>query len=116
MFCDSPPPSTGQLSTQSEIMPKFVRNEEMPSGRENGPEKSRRARRDDVAGGNFGAAFRCFGAGRAGSEAICEGGGRPYGCSASASAWPAREAVAPDDGSHGKSRSSKYTSEATTMR
>eukprot|EP00965_Chrysotila_dentata_P184422 6088476-Pleurochrysis_carterae.AAC.1 len=116
MLCDSPPPSTGQLSTQSEIVPKRVRNEEMPSGREKGPEKRGRARRDDAAGGNFGVALKSLGAGRAGSEATCEGGGRPGGCSASASAWPAREAVELDDGSHGKRRSSKYTSEATTMR
>eukprot|EP00965_Chrysotila_dentata_P074401 2457347-Pleurochrysis_carterae.AAC.2 len=116
MLCDSPPPSTGQLSTQSEIMPKRVRNEEMPSGREKGPEKRMRARRDEAAGGDFDAAAKCFGAGRAGSEAACDGGGKPGGCSASASAWPAREAVEFGDGSHGKRRSSKYTSEATTMR
>eukprot|EP00965_Chrysotila_dentata_P244128 6205785-Pleurochrysis_carterae.AAC.3 len=97
-------------------MPKRVRNEEMPSGREKDPEKRRRASHDDAAGGNFGAALRCFGAGRAGSEATCEGGGRPGGCSASASAWPARAAVEFDDGSHGKRCSSKYTSEATMMR
>eukprot|EP00965_Chrysotila_dentata_P134216 4438569-Pleurochrysis_carterae.AAC.1 len=116
MLCDSPPPSTGQLSTQSEIMPKRVRNDEMPSGREKGPEKRRRARRDDAAGSNLGEALKSLGAGRAGSEATCEDGGRPGGCSASASAWPAREAVELDDGSQGKRRLSKYTSEATTMR
>eukprot|EP00965_Chrysotila_dentata_P156392 5166403-Pleurochrysis_carterae.AAC.1 len=81
-----------------------------------GPKKRRRARRDDAAGGDFGVALRCFGAGRAGSEAACEGGGKPGGCSASASVWPAREAAELGDGRHGKRRSSKYTSEATTMR
>eukprot|EP00965_Chrysotila_dentata_P233778 6199783-Pleurochrysis_carterae.AAC.2 len=50
MLCDSPPPSTEQLSTQSETMQKRAKNEEILSGRENGPEKRRRARRDDATG------------------------------------------------------------------
>eukprot|EP00965_Chrysotila_dentata_P177064 5847976-Pleurochrysis_carterae.AAC.1 len=84
----------------------------MPSGRENGPEKRRRARRDDAAGDDFGVAEQ----GRKRHAMACEGGGKPGGCSASASACPAREANELDDGCHGKRRSSKYTSEATTMR
>eukprot|EP00965_Chrysotila_dentata_P154589 5108393-Pleurochrysis_carterae.AAC.1 len=96
-------------------MPKRAKNEEILSGRENGPEKRKRARRDDAAGSVVGAGFRGFGAGIAGSAATCEGGGRPGGWRASASAWPAREAAELGDVSHGKRRSSKYT-EATTMR
>eukprot|EP00965_Chrysotila_dentata_P025350 842434-Pleurochrysis_carterae.AAC.1 len=76
-------------------MPKRVRKEDIPSGREREPEKRMRARREEAAGGDVDAALRCFGA---------------------ASAWPAREAAESDEGSHGKRRSSKYTSEATTMR
>eukprot|EP00965_Chrysotila_dentata_P210770 6186091-Pleurochrysis_carterae.AAC.3 len=116
MLCDSPPPSTGQLSTQSETMPKRVKNEKMLSGWEKGPEKKKRARRDDAAGRVVDAGSRCFGAGSAGSAATCEGGGRPGGCLASASACPAREASELGDRSQGKRRSSKYKSEATTMR
>eukprot|EP00965_Chrysotila_dentata_P143220 4732310-Pleurochrysis_carterae.AAC.3 len=97
-------------------MPKRVKKEEMPSGRENGPEKRRRTRRDDAAGFTAAAGARCLGAGNAASAATCDGGGKPGGCSASASAWPASEPLEGCGGSQGKSRSSKYTLEATTMR
>eukprot|EP00965_Chrysotila_dentata_P133193 4404666-Pleurochrysis_carterae.AAC.1 len=105
-LCACPPPSLVQLSTQSAVSPFWVRNEDMPSGRENGPEKSMSTRREALGALYFGTWTRCGGANAASAEAK-EGAATPGCCEPSSSA---RCAVSVRDeltGSQGNDRSSK---------
>eukprot|EP00965_Chrysotila_dentata_P000509 16513-Pleurochrysis_carterae.AAC.1 len=72
MLCARPPPSTAQLSMQSAVMPFWVRNEDRPSGREKGPEKSMRTRREALGAPCFGI-WRRWGEANAASAETEEG-------------------------------------------
>eukprot|EP00965_Chrysotila_dentata_P129491 4280460-Pleurochrysis_carterae.AAC.1 len=73
----------------------------MPSGRERGPEKRINTLREVSAAVCDVVGARWRGAGNAASQAACEGGGRPGGCSPSPSVWLARLRQCWSDGSHG---------------
>eukprot|EP00965_Chrysotila_dentata_P231748 6198544-Pleurochrysis_carterae.AAC.1 len=87
----------------------------MPSRLENGPENSKSTRRDGV--GRRTEAFRMGRtAGNAASAASAPIGGNPGGCDESPSQGCATASVGFGESNHGKSSSSKYTSEVITMR
>eukprot|EP00965_Chrysotila_dentata_P010326 336042-Pleurochrysis_carterae.AAC.1 len=115
MLCARPPPSMAQLSMQSAVRPFWVRNEDMPSGREKGPEKSMRTRREALGAPCFGI-WRRWGEANAASAETEEGAATPGGCEPSSSARCANSACDGFEGNQGNDRSSKYTSDVTTIR